>query len=330
MKHFVTKIMRFLTLLFLYLPIISTGLYAQTPIDYGQAQNWAALPLQLPSGLAQHCSDTSLWAKADVFYVYPTLNTANADKRWNVPLNDDKQRLKVLETALPFQGSAFVEAGRFYSPFYRSAHLRSYYVDDPKGKAALEMAYADVRAAFLYYLEHHNNGRPIILAGHSQGSTHCGLLLQEFFDGQPLQKQLVVAYLPGVGILPSELKQIPLLTSPVQTGGYVAWNTFKKRLDRKSYDKWYKGRVVVNPVTWTLDSLATKEAHKGFLYFDNKLYSGLFQTHLIDGAIWIDRPKGKFLLMSLTMRNYHIGDINLFWQDIRENARLRVQNFNLI
>jgi hypothetical protein len=320
--------MRFLTLLFVFLPIISTGLYAQTPIDYSQAQNWAALPRQLPSGLAQHCSDTSLWAKADVFYVYPTLNTANADKRWNVPLDDDKQRSKVLETALPFQGSAFVEAGRFYSPFYRSAHLRSYYVDDPKGKAALEMAYADVRAAFLYYLEHHNNGRPIILAGHSQGSTHCGLLLQEFFDGQPLQKQLVVAYLPGVGIRPSELKQIPLLTSPSQTGGYVAWNTFKKRLDRKSYDKWYKGKVVVNPVTWTLDSLASKEAHKGFLYFDNKLYAGLFQTHLIDGAIWIDRPKGKFLLMSLTMRNYHIGDINLFWQDIRENARLRVQNFN--
>lgn len=96
--------MRFLTLLFVFLPIISTGLYAQTPIDYSQAQNWAALPQQLPSGLAQHCSDTSLWAKADVFYVYPTLNTANSDKRWNVPLNDDKQRSKVLETACLFKG----------------------------------------------------------------------------------------------------------------------------------------------------------------------------------------------------------------------------------
>ena len=81
--------MRFLTLLFLYLPILSTGLYAQTPIDYSQAQNWAALPQQLPVGLAQHCTDTSLWAKADVFYVYPTLNIANSDKRWNVPLDDD-------------------------------------------------------------------------------------------------------------------------------------------------------------------------------------------------------------------------------------------------
>ena len=319
--------MRFLSFLFVFLPILSTSTYAQSPIDYRLSTNWAALPDQLPAGIAKRCTDTSLWAKADVFYVYPTLNTENTDKRWNVPLDDSEQLKKIMESALPYQGSAFVEAGRFYCPLYRSAHLRSYYVSDPAGKAALELAYADVRAAFLYYLEHHNNGRPIILAGHSQGSTHCGLLLQEFFDGKPLQKQLVIAYLPGIGILPSDLKQIPLLTAPAQTGGYVTWNTFKKRIDKKAYEMWYKGRAVVNPVTWTLAKEAPKDAHKGFLYFDEKIYTGLFQTHLIDGAIWIDRPPGKFVLMSLTMRNYHIGDINLFWQDIRENSRVRVQAY---
>jgi hypothetical protein len=320
--------MRFLTLLFLYLPIISTGLYAQTAADYSLAQNWAALPQQIPPGLKAKVADTSLHAIADVFYVYPTLNTAKTDNRWNVPLDDAPQRSKVLETALPFQGSAFAEAGRFYCPFYRSAHLRSYYVEDPKGKEALARAYADVRAAFLYYMEHYNQGRPIILAGHSQGSTHCGLLLQEFFDGQPLQQQLIAAYLPGVGIFPDQLSHIPLLTSPAQTGGFVTWNTFKKRIDHSAYDKWYKGRAVVNPVSWTLEPLVPKENHKGFLYVDHQVYAAQFQTHTIDGAIWIDRPKGKFFLMSLTMRNYHIGDINLFWQDIRENARLRVQSFN--
>lgn len=319
--------MRFLSFLFVYLPILSTFIYAQNPIDYRLSTNWAALPNQLPAGIAKRCTDTSLWAKADVFYVYPTLNIENTDKRWNVPLDDSKQLKKIIESALPYQGSAFVEAGRFYCPLYRSAHVRSYYVSDPVGKAALELAYADVRAAFLYYLEHHNNGRPIILAGHSQGSTHCGLLLQEFFDGKSLQKQLVIAYLPGIGILPSDLKQIPLLTTPTQTGGYVTWNTFKKRIDKKAYEMWYKGRAVVNPVTWTLAKEAPKDAHKGFLYFDEKIYTGLFQTHLIDGAIWIDRFRGKFVLMTLMMRNYHIGDINLFWQDIRENAKLRVQNF---
>ena len=320
--------MRFLNLLFVYLPILSTGLYAQTPTDYSLPQNWASRPGAYPTGLAQHLKDTSLHAKADVFYVYPTLNTKKSDKRWNVPLTDAAQQSKVLETALPFQGSAFAEAGRFFAPFYRSAHLRSYYVADPQGRAALELAYADVRAAFLYYLEHHNNGRPIILAGHSQGSTHGGLLLQEFFDGKPLQSQLVAAYLPGIGVSTLDFKNIPLLSTPAATGGFITWNTFKKRIDRSSYDKWYKGKAVVNPVSWTIESVAPKTAHKGFLYFDNHIYPQLFDTHLIDGAIWIDRPKGKFFFLSLTMRNYHIGDINLFWQDIHDNAILRAASFD--
>ena len=319
--------MRFLILLFVYLPILSTTHFAQSVPDYSLNSSWAALPDQLPAGLKARISDTSLYQHADVFYVYPTLNTAKTDRRWNVPLDDETQQKKVLETALPFQGSAFAEAGRFYAPYYRSAHLRSYYVKDPKGKEALEFAYADVRAAFLYYLEHYNNGRPIILAGHSQGSTHCGLLLQEFFDGKPLQSQLIAAYLPGIGIKATELKNIPVLTSPAQTGGYVAWNTFKKNIDQKAYNKWYKGRVAVNPITWTLAPNSSKEQHKGFLYFDGQVYSQLFEAHLIDGAIWIDRPKGKFFWLSLTMRNYHIGDINLFWQDIHDNAQFRVRSY---
>lgn len=319
--------MRFLTILFVYLPILSTTHFAQSTPDYSLDASWAVLPKQIPAAFKSRIQDTALYQFADVFYVYPTLNTAKTDRRWNVPLDDAEQQKKVLETALPFQASAFAEAGRFFAPYYRSAHLRSYYVSDPKGKEALEFAYADVRAAFIYYLEHYNQGRPIILAGHSQGSTHCGLLLQEFFDGKPLQKQLVAAYLPGIGILPTDLKNIPLMTSPTQTGGYLAWNTFKKRLDKKSYEKWYKGRAVVNPITWTLASSTSKEQHKGFLYFDEKVYGQLFCAHLIDGAIWIDRPKGKFFWLSLTMRNYHIGDINLFWQDIHDNAQLRVRTY---
>lgn len=319
--------MRFLSLLIVFLPILSTVHYAQTQTDYSKTVNWAALPSNLPPGLAAFCQDTSLWSAVDVFYVYPTLNTQKKDRRWNVTIEDEQQRTKVLQTALPFQGSAFVEAGRFYSPYYRSAHLRSYYAADQQGKDALALAYSDVRAAFLYYLEHYNQGRPIILAAHSQGSTHCGLLLQEFFDGKPLQNQLIAAYIPGIGIWPSDLKNIPLLVSPEQTGGYLAWNTFKKHIDQASYQKWYKGRAVINPITWTTESYASKELHKGFLYTDKRIYKQLFNTHLIDGAVWIDRPKGKFMLMSFTMRNYHIGDINLFWQDIRENAKLRAKNF---
>ena len=53
----------------------------------------------------------------------------------------------------------------------------------------------------------------------------------------------------------------------------------------------------------------------------------MFDTHLIDGGIWISTPKWPFQLMSFIMKNYHIGDINLFWEDIRLNAKLRVESY---
>ena len=69
--------------------------------------------------------------------------------------------------------------------------------DTTSEKKALFLAYGDVKRAFKYYLENYNQGRPIIIASHSQGSFHSIKLIQEFFDGTPLQKQFVAGYLPG-------------------------------------------------------------------------------------------------------------------------------------
>ena len=35
--------------------------------------------------------------------------------------------------------------------------------------------------------------------------------------------------------------------------------------------------------------------------------------------------KGNLLLKLI--RNYHFGDVNIFWKDISENAKIRVENF---
>ena len=59
------------------------------------------------------------------------------------------------------------------------------------------MAYNDIKQAFDTFLEKFNNGRPIIIAGHSQGAGHAKRLLQDFFDNKPLQEKLVAAYLIG-------------------------------------------------------------------------------------------------------------------------------------
>ena len=304
--------------------VLSMTAYSQSTIDYSVATNWAVTPTTYTSSFKEMIVDTT-FTNTDVFYVYPTLYTNSKDTSWNISIDDVKQREKVLNVAVKNQASAWANAGQVYVPFYRQAHIRSYAHLDGKGRTALLLAYGDIKAAFEYYLSNHNNGRAIILAGHSQGSTHLTLLLKEFFDNKPLQKQLVAAYLPGVGIKANEFSSIKLMKHQDSTGGFITWNTFKKKYNTTQYNNWYKGKASINPVTWDTTRLALKSEHKGFLYSNGKLYRQSFKTNLIDGGIWITTPCFPGRYLSFTMKNYHIGDVNLFWEDIRVNARNRAQ-----
>ena len=294
-------------------------------IDYSLAKNWAALPGNYPDNLKEY-SIQNPQDSIDVFYVYPTLLVSEKDNRWNVPIDDSIQRNKVLNVAVRFQASAWASSGNLYVPYYQQAHIRSYDNLDNGGAKALLFAYSDVKAAFEYYLKHYNHGHGIILAGHSQGSTHISYLLRDFFDEKPLQKQLVAAYIPGVGLDRNQYKTIPFMEHPDQIGGFVTWNTFKKKFDQKNY-KWYKGKVVINPVTWDTTAIANRELHKGFLYSNSKMYKNSFDTHTADGVIWISTPHFPYRYLTFIMRNYHSGDVNLFWEDIRENSLLRIKSY---
>lgn len=294
-------------------------------VDYSSSNNWAVLPGNYPNNLKEY-SVQNPQDSIDVFYVYPTLLVSDKDIRWNVSIEDSIQKNKVLNIAVQFQASAWASSGNLFVPYYRQAHIRSYNNLENGGKTALLLAYADVKAAFEYYLKHYNHGRGIILAGHSQGSTHICYLLRDFFDDKPLQKQLVAAYIPGVGLDKNLFKTIPLMIHPDQIGGFVTWNTFKKKFDKKNY-KWYKGKVVINPVTWDTTVIAKRELHKGFLYSNGKMYKNCFDTHTDNGVIWISTPHFPYRYIAFLMRNYHSGDVNLFWEDIRENALLRIKNY---
>lgn len=295
-------------------------------IDYSNTENWAVLPEKYPENIKQYKVEKPQ-DSIDVFYVYPTLIVSKKDKRWNVPIDDSIQRNNILNSAVRFQASAWANAGNLYIPYYRQAHVRAYSNLENGGKTALLLAYSDVKAAFEYYLKYYNHGRGIILAGHSQGSTHLGKLLHDFFDGKPLQNQLVAAYIPGIGFDKNQFGTIPFMVHPEQTGGFVAWNTFKKKFDKENY-KWYKNKAVINPVTWDTTKIAKRELHKGFLYSNGKMYRKSFDTHKDNGVIWITAPHFPYRYLTFIMRNYHVGDVNLFWEDIRENALLRNQTYS--
>ena len=175
--------------------------------DYTKREHWAALPDKKDAAdsipLRSDLLNRQDVAAADVFFVYPTIFTEkpSGPSKWNVDLNDEKLIREIQEGTILNQASIFNGSCRVYSPHYRQAHLSSFYTTQREDASkALNLAYEDVKKAFQYYLDHYNNGRPIVIASHSQGSYHAMRLLQDFFDGKALQKQLVVAYLVGRAI----------------------------------------------------------------------------------------------------------------------------------
>ena len=298
-----------------------------TAPNYENNESWAILPSKYPDKLTEFLIDSIDKLKADVFYVYPTLITDKKDIRWNVSVSDSIQNARVLNKAVFFQASAWVTSGKLYVPFYRQAHLRSYSNLGSGGAEALMLAYEDVKAAFEVYLKKYNNGRPIIIAGHSQGATHCRLLLKEFFDNKPLQDKLIAAYIPGIGIQKNEFKTIKIMTKPNETGGFVSWNTYKRnRLPRK-YESWYKDKVTSNPITWDKTMNTKREDHKGFLYSNSKIYNNALKIEVMNGMIWTTLPRFPLRLLAIFKKSYHVGDVNLFWEDIKLNSELRVENW---
>ncbi len=289
--------------------------------NYELESNWAVLPWSYTKALQNLASQEQDTLRADVFYVYPTLFLDSKDTRWNIPVDDDAQNERVLKIAIQFQASAWATAGKLYVPYYRQAHIRAYSMREQGGEQAFAIAYIDIKAAFETYLNKYNKGRSIIIASHSQGTTHTKRLLKEFFDGKKLQKKLIAAYLPGMGINQEEFKNLKPMITPNGTGGFVSWNTFRKSTYPKKDKNWYKGKVTSNPISWDKATTTVHAQHKGFLYTNGKLYNKALKITIIDGLVWTSLPRFPLRLFALFKKNYHVGDI-------RENAELRVKEWH--
>lgn len=332
--------MRYIVALFYTLPFyfscsVQSPLQEPTsvpyPPDYSKSSNWAALPTEKDNAdrtPGPELADFQQEAEADVFFFHPTIYWQKNAKPLNASLNDAKLNEKVDETTILFQASAFNKAGKIYAPRYRQAHLRCFFMKNKSAaNAALNLAYEDLKAAFAYYLEHYNQGRPVIIASHSQGTRHAYRLMQEVFDGKPLQEKLVAAYLVGWPVPANSFENIPPCETPKQTGCICSWRSFRHGYTPENY-MLGDSIIVTNPLTWTTDKMpASKELNKGtILRKFTKIYPQIADAQIHNGMLWVHKPKFPGSLF-FTRRNYHIADYNLFYMNIRDNARIRVEAF---
>ena len=190
------------------------------------------------------------------------------------------------------------------------------------------MAYADVKTAFDYYLQHWNNGRPIVIAGHSQGAKFAEKLLKDYFEDKPLRNQLVVAYTTGWSVPKEYFTILKMCEDSLQTGCVCSWRTFRNGYI-PPYLRFEKGNsFVTNPLTWTTsESHVSRKLNKGSILFKyNKVYKQTTDARISHGLLYVRKPKFPWSFLFLT-KNYHIGDMNLFYMNIRENLGQRIRSF---
>jgi len=248
---------------------------------------------------------------------------------WNADIDDAEINAKTDKRSILYQASVFNKYCRVFSPRYRQANLDAFYTNKKdSSEAALELAYNDVKKAFEYYLQHYNNGRPIIIASHSQGTWHAGRLLKEFFEGKPLQQQLVCAYIIGLPVFTNYFSTLKPCTDAASTGCFVSWRTFEQGYESPYVKKEMRKAYVVNPLTWTMDDgLAPASLNKGAVLRNfNKVIPGLVHAQIHGNILWVNKPK-FFGSIFLKTKNYHIADYNLFYENIRENVGTRIKSF---
>ncbi len=181
-------------------------------------------------------------APIDCFYVYPTVSQ-DASPNSDMVAGDGERNAAINQVA------RFSEVCRVFAPIYRQvslAALRGMLAGEAQATDR-EMAYADVRAAWRHYLEHENDGRGVVLVGHSQGAGVLARLIASEIDGRDEQSRMISALLLGttVAVDPSTgrnaLGSVPLCSEANLVGCVVTYSAF--RADRPPPENSLFGRV---------------------------------------------------------------------------------------
>jgi len=216
--------------------------------DYNKAENWLCRPDKANDACSVDLSTTVVAADGaltretftanpnapiDCFYVYPTVST---DATPNSDMSIDPAEQNVIRQ----QFARFGSQCRTFAPMYRQvtlSGLRSAMAGG--GRLSLDQGpgYTDVLDAWNHYLKNDNNGRGVVLIGHSQGAMVLTRLIADEIDGKPIQSRLVSAILMGTSVAVAKgkdvggtFKSIPLCRTATQTGCLISFVTFRSTI----------------------------------------------------------------------------------------------------
>ena len=325
--------------------------------DYNNVAFWAALPTTadpadlVPAGIAAGSQGER---PIDTFFIHPTGFLTSGS--WTSPMNPDSGTEENTQWMMANQASAYNGCCNIYAPRYREANIFVYFSADIKSRdAVLDFAYQDVKRSFEYFIEHYNEGRPFIIASHSQGTHHAIRLLKEVVDRSDLHKRMVAAYIIGSTIIPvspdwfDAMANISPCESAEDLHCVVHWDTMPEGASPMERPE---PSLCTNPLTWkvneemapaTLNAGAVAPAGIYNATFGRKEDSAIGQVFdklaaPVKSQTWAqcrggslfakDQAGTRFFAMgSNELNTYHGLDYALFYMNIRNNAVLKSNLF---
>ncbi len=302
-----------------------------TAVDYADENNWALLK-QNPD------------QPVDVFILYPTMYQGEAPL---AGIDDEGMRGRADDWYIR-NGSAFETAGNVYMPYYRQLNAVWALSQTPeeRNKYANGASKTDVFAAFEYYLENYNNGRPFIIASHSQGSAMAMEVVFDYFAQNPeVAERMVAAYIIGMSISEKDLARNPNMRfaeNADDTGVIISYNVVAPGAEPAANGVILPGAMAINPITWTRSGeTASAEANLGsYMNTDNGLEK---MMNLADATVSELDNNMEVILCSTAdystygiteemqavfgKGSYHNNDISFYYFNLRENAENRVAKY---
>lgn len=250
-----------------------TASLASAPNDYSDMANWLCHPGKPDDACAIDLTATAIAADGstqvmpfepagepafDCFYIYPTVS-------FDVTPNSDMVAGPEELNAVANQFARYGEACRLFAPMYRQTTLLELRNQMTTGQTAADdaMRYGDVIDSWNAYLATENDGRGVLLVGHSQGAGMIYELLEKDMLASPAREQLIAVHAVGygTGIDPETgmAAGLPVCSDGVLTGCLVSYGSFRETMPPPA-GAWFgktqnaKRAVCTNPASLSGDN----------------------------------------------------------------------------
>lgn len=298
-----------------------------TRIDYSNPENWMELP-ENPD------------KPVDAIYIYPTVYGTLEEAEDDIAdIDDTSMRMLAIYSSVS-QAGVFEENCNVYAPYYRQFTVDSLLdMIDKSPESLLYCASQDIYNMLDYYFENLNEGRPFILAGHSQGSVWLSVILEDYMKKHPeYLENMVAAYAIGYSITEEYLERNPHLKfvqGADDTGVIISYNTEGPGNKEEYNCVVTEGAISINPINWKLDdTYASKEENLGSLDTAGEIIFGYADAR-------VDNERGVVICESVEVsqeltvamgkyfgpESFHLQDYSLYFMNLQQNVADRIEAF---